>query len=193
METRHHPSRLDRRNNPGFARGAREGRSADAEEAPPVKHQSNSERGSGDGQDLGPSLLYAIKQLELAIRSRMDTILRPAGITALQYTALTVLRRCDGLSSAELARNSFVTAQTMGEMIIALESRGLVSRRVDPSNRRQMLTSVTATGVGLLDCYHGEVSALEEQMVSQLTPRQRGTLREYLISCRAGLTRTEAH
>ncbi|NHU42206.1 MarR family transcriptional regulator [Rhodococcus sp. ACPA1] len=158
-----------------------------------MKHQSNSERGSGDGQDLGPSLLYAIKQLELAIRSRMDTILRPAGITALQYTALTVLRRCDGLSSAELARNSFVTAQTMGEMIIALESRGLVSRRVDPSNRRQMLTSVTATGVGLLDCYHGEVSALEEQMVSQLTPRQRGTLREYLISCRAGLTRTEAH
>ncbi|BAH53624.1 putative MarR family transcriptional regulator [Rhodococcus opacus B4] len=165
----------------------------DAEETQPVKHQSNSEPGSGDGQDLGPNLLYAIKQLELAIRSRMDTILRPAGITALQHTALTVLRRCDGLSSAELARTSFVTAQTMGEMIIALESRGLVSRRVDPHNRRQMPTSVTATGVELLDCYNAEVSALEEQMVSQLTLRKRGTLREYLHSCRAGLTGTEAH
>ncbi|WP_109332490.1 MarR family winged helix-turn-helix transcriptional regulator [Rhodococcus oxybenzonivorans] len=83
----------------------------------------------------------------------MDTILRPVGITTLQHTALAVLRRCDGLSSAEPARNSFVTVQTMDEMIIALESRGLVSRRVDPSNRRQMLTTVTATGVELLDCY----------------------------------------
>lgn len=30
-------------------------------------------------------------------------------------------------------------------------------------------------------------------MVSQLTPRQRGNLREYLNSCRAGLTGSQAH
>ncbi|SEC84985.1 DNA-binding transcriptional regulator, MarR family [Rhodococcus koreensis] len=146
-----------------------------------------------DPETVGPSLLYAIKQVELAIRARMDTILRPTGITALQYTALTVLRRRDGLSSAELARNSFVTAQTMGEMIAALERRGLVSRRVDPDNRRRMLTSVTGAGLELLDCYDPAFVALESQMVGRLSVRQRETLRQYLNSCRTGLAETSAH
>ena len=37
-----------------------------------------------------PMLLYLIKQVELAVRSHLDDLLRPAGLTALQYTALTV-------------------------------------------------------------------------------------------------------
>ena len=46
-----------------------------------------------DSASASPTLLYAIKQVELAIRSHMDAVLRPMGVTALQYTALTVLRR----------------------------------------------------------------------------------------------------
>ena len=40
-----------------------------------------------------PMLLYLVKQVELAVRSHLDNLLRPAGLTALQYTALTVLER----------------------------------------------------------------------------------------------------
>ena len=36
-------------------------------------------------------LLYLVKQVELAVRARLDELLRPDGLTALQYTALTVL------------------------------------------------------------------------------------------------------
>lgn len=53
--------------------------------------------------------LYLVKRLELAIRARMDEVLRPHGLTTLQFTALTALRDRDGLSSAQLARRSFVT------------------------------------------------------------------------------------
>jgi hypothetical protein len=51
-----------------------------------------------------PTLLYVMKQLELAVRSRLDDIVRPAGLTALQYTALTVLERRPDLTSSQLAR-----------------------------------------------------------------------------------------
>ncbi|MBH5143468.1 MarR family winged helix-turn-helix transcriptional regulator [Rhodococcus erythropolis] len=140
-----------------------------------------------------PTLLYAIKQVELAIRARMDAILRPLGLTALQYTALTVLRRRGGLSSAELARNSFVTAQTMGEMLAALERRGLVARQVDPDNRRRMFTYLTDEAHQLLTEYDTEICALEEQMVRELNVRQREAFRGYLSRCRTALGETPPH
>ncbi|MFB7510620.1 MarR family transcriptional regulator, partial [Streptomyces broussonetiae] len=43
------------------------------------------------GGESGPSLLYLLKRTELVVRARLDELVRPAGITALQYTALTVL------------------------------------------------------------------------------------------------------
>ncbi|AZG46800.1 MarR family winged helix-turn-helix transcriptional regulator [Gordonia insulae] len=137
--------------------------------------------------DPAPTLLYAIKQVELAIRAHMDDLLRPMNLTALQYTALTVLRRRDGLSSAELARNSFVTAQTMGEMITTLERRGLVQRRVDPADRRRMLTSLTDDARVMLREYDARVDELERTMVDGLSPRQRNAFRDYLSACRNAL------
>jgi DNA-binding MarR family transcriptional regulator len=140
-----------------------------------------------------PSLLYAVKQVELAVRAHLDELLRPSGITALQYTALTVLRRRDGLSSAQLARNSFVTAQSMSDLVTALERRGLISRQRDPENRRRMVISLTGAARELLAEYDGPVQALEEQMVSALTAKQRDTLRSSLNACRAALSDHPAH
>jgi hypothetical protein len=59
-----------------------------------------------------PLLLYVVKQLELATRARLDQVLKGSGVTALQYTALSVLERRPTMSSADLARASFVRAQS---------------------------------------------------------------------------------
>jgi DNA-binding MarR family transcriptional regulator len=134
-----------------------------------------------------------VKQVELAIRAHLDELLKPSGITALQYTALTVLRRRDGLSSAQLARNSFVTAQSMLDLVTALERRGLISRRRDPENRRRRVISLTDTARDLLAEYDEPVQALEEQMLSALTPRRRAILRSSLNACRAALSDQPAH
>jgi hypothetical protein len=78
-----------------------------------------------------------VKQVELAIRSQIDEIVRPVGLTAAQYTALTVLERHDNMSSAQLARYSFVTAQSMADMITTLEARTLIERHRDNVDRRR--------------------------------------------------------
>ncbi|MGP3964028.1 MarR family winged helix-turn-helix transcriptional regulator [Nonomuraea sp. 3N208] len=155
--------------------------------------QAASSSGSTDVAIPRPSLLYVVKQIELAARSLMDELLKPTGITALQYTALTVLRRRDGLSSAQLARNSFVTAQSMADMITALERRGLIVRRRDPDNRRALLISLTDVGHELLAAHDEAMDALEERMLSGLTPRQRRDLEVYLNRCRTALSDLPPH
>ncbi|MEU4422001.1 MarR family transcriptional regulator [Actinoplanes sp. NPDC024001] len=135
-----------------------------------------------------PSLLYLVKQLELAVRSHLDELVRSAGITALQYTALTVLERHDGLSAAQLARDSFVTAQSMADMVRALETRGLIRRERNAGNRRELLIRLTDDGRALLASVAEPVRSLEERMISKLTAAEAAGFRQSLVSAWQALT-----
>ncbi|GAA0448585.1 MarR family transcriptional regulator [Actinoplanes capillaceus] len=130
----------------------------------------------------GPSLLYLVKQLELAVRASLDDLVRPVGVTALQYTALTVLERHDGLSAAQLARDSFVTAQSMADMVRALETRGLIRRERNAGNRRELLIRLTGEGRALLAAVAADVRALETRMRAKLTDEQAADFRQSLIT-----------
>lgn len=127
-----------------------------------------------------PSLLYMVKQVELVARSHLDELVKPSGITALQYTALTVLERHDGLSAAQLARDSFVTAQSIADLVRTLENRGLIRRERNPRNRRELLILLTEAGRELLEQYACRVRELEERMVRDLTAHQREQFRTAL-------------
>jgi DNA-binding MarR family transcriptional regulator len=134
-----------------------------------------------------PTLLYVVKQVELAVRARLDEILRPAELTVLQYTALTVLERHPDLTSAQLARNSFVTAQTMADMVVILSERGLIDRHRDPADRRRLVLALTLQGRKLLRVYRRKVADLEAEMLAPLTAGQAAQLRANLSACRAAL------
>jgi DNA-binding MarR family transcriptional regulator len=127
-----------------------------------------------------PSLLYMVKQLELVVRSHLDDLVKSSGITALQYTALTVLERHDGLSAAQLARDSFVTAQSIADLVRSLENRGLVRRERNPRNRRELLILLTDAGRELLAQHEGPVRELEERMIRDLTAHQSEQFRQAL-------------
>lgn len=166
--------------------GPAEGAGAEVAGASPVP------RPDAPGKAPDPTLMYVIKQVELAVRAQLDEIFRPIGMTALQYTALTVLERHPDLSSAQLARNSFVTAQTMADMVTALEGRGLVERHRDAADRRRLVLALTGDGRALLGRYRDRVAALEERMLAGLTADQAAGLRHGLAVCRANLTRPPA-
>jgi len=134
-----------------------------------------------------PSLLYVMKQVELAVRSRLDDMFRPLGLTALQYTALTVLERHPNLTSAQLARSSFVTAQTMADMVNTLQERGYLERHRDADDRRRLVLSLTTQGRRLLGRSRGKVAALEAEMLAGLTKSQATELRRSLLICRTAL------
>lgn len=140
-------------------------------------------------ESVSPLLIYLVKQVELAVRSRIDEIVRPVGLTTAQYTALTVLERHADMSSAQLARNSFVTAQSMADMITALESRALIRRHRDKTDRRRLVVALTDEGRALLDRCRDDVDALEAAMLSGLSPGQTKALRSALAICYANLSK----
>ncbi|MFD5296324.1 MarR family winged helix-turn-helix transcriptional regulator [Streptomyces mutabilis] len=135
------------------------------------------EQSAGRGVKAPPSLLYLVKRTELVVRARLEEVLKPAGVTALQYTALTVLERHDSLTAAQLARDSFVTAQSVADMVRTLEARGHVVRHPNPDNRRELLISLTELGRRLLADYEEPVRDLERRMTDGLTPEQHVHLR----------------
>jgi DNA-binding MarR family transcriptional regulator len=108
-------------------------------------------------------------------------------MTALQYTALTVLERHPDLTSAQLARNSFVTNQSMADMVTVLEARGLIERHRDPADRRRLVIALTAAGRHLLRKYRDKVAEIETRMLAGLDDRQASELRENILLCRANL------
>jgi DNA-binding MarR family transcriptional regulator len=133
-------------------------------------------------------MTYLVKQLELAIRADMDVMAREYGLTALQYTALTVLRRHPGMSGAQLSRRSFVSAQAGSEMIATLERKNLITRDPDPSNRRILRISLTADGENAVDACEAWMDRLEKQMLSGLSVPKAQALRGVLDACVLALT-----
>lgn len=143
------------------------------------------------GRGSGRSLLYVIKQLELAVRAQLDEIVRSAGVTALQYTALTVLDHHDGLSLAQLARDSFVTPQAAADLVANLERRDLVRRDRNPVDRREVVVSLTAQGRQVLADRAGAVQELESQMIESLDEGEARLFRSLLDRCRTSLAKDE--
>ena len=171
---------------------AEERKAIPAQEDRAQEDRAREDRAREDRTQRAP-LLYLIKQVELAIRQRLDEVTATQELTALQYTALTVLERHPGMTSAALARNSFVRAQTMAEMVNYLLDRGLVTRERDPDNRRQYLLSLSRKGRTFVDRLRDPVAAIEAEMVAALDRGEVQALRSYLSRCRHALDDQPVH
>lgn len=161
---------------------------ADRDPAPGTDPGASTDHGPAPEDHKGPLTLYLVKQLELAIRHFMDEALRPHGLTSFQYTALTVLQHRGGLSSAQLARRSFVRPQTMHEIVRALEERGLIKRAHAPGNRRIMEARLTREGEELLAECAPAVQKLEDRLLLDMPEKERSAFRQGLEDGLASLT-----
>ena len=130
---------------------------------------------------------YELKRVQHTLRLAMDEALREAGVTTPQYAAMGVLAEEPGLSNARLARRSFVTPQTMNQILARLEASGLVERRGHPEHGRVLQAFLTREGTGLLEECAWRVDLVEERMVSRLTEDERRALLRSLRACAEGL------
>jgi DNA-binding MarR family transcriptional regulator len=129
------------------------------------------------------NLLYLIGRVDRVVRREIDSVVRSHGLSAAQYTTLSVLSRRSGLSNAQLARRALVSSQSMNEVLLALEQRGLVSRRAHPEHGRIRQTRLTAKGRKTLALCDDEVYEVETRMVSGLGRAEQAALHRALLSC----------
>lgn len=130
---------------------------------------------------------YVLKQAASALRAAMDTALLPLQLTVPQYACLELLGRRPGLSNAELARGAFVTRQSMNGVLRGLQDRGMVSRPVEAPQGRARPAELTATGRRQLRAARFAVRAVEQQMLSALSPHRQRRLRADLALCATSL------
>ncbi len=140
-------------------------------------------RKSAAAPDVAPHLPYLIGRVDRAMRSELQERLRAYELTVPEYTVLSVLQARPGLSNAQLARRSLITPQSMGQVVVALERRGLIERAPDPAHQRILRTILTRAGTRLLDELSAVVAALEDEVLADLAPAQRDALIAALHSC----------
>lgn len=139
---------------------------------------------ASEGTSVGyVRVTYLAKRLESAIRQRLDAMTSGQGLTTPQYAALSILRRTPGLSSAQLARRSFVTAQSMQVMVSAFEREGLLERRPDASHGRILHNHLTRKGLAVLNRSDQGAGLIENQMLAGLDDEEVHALRSYLEIC----------
>lgn len=136
---------------------------------------------------LDQAVGYVLKQTATALRSAMDTVLRPLQFTVPQYSCLEVLDQRPGISSADLARATFVTRQSMNLVLQGLEKRGLLTRAAVADHGKALPAELTRAGRARLRVASRAVRAVEQQMLASLTPDDRHQLLRNLIACAAAL------
>lgn len=139
--------------------------------------------GSPASRSAAPSLTYLIKWMERKVRSELETALAPLGVSVSEYTALSVLHEGRELSSAQLARRTFVSAQAMHPLVTDLVKRKLLSRRDNPAHGRIQLVRLTPQGQRLLDRCNAACSQAEARAFAELSASQLATLRKSLERC----------
>jgi DNA-binding MarR family transcriptional regulator len=142
---------------------------------------------SDDHESDAPRLSYVVGRLDRALRRELDRRLEPFGLTRPQYTAMSVLRRTSGLSNAQLARRSYVTPQSMHEVIDALERLGYVERAPSAAHRRVLQARLTARGASELRACDRAIDVMEREMLAGVPPARRPGLVADLMSCVRGL------
>jgi DNA-binding MarR family transcriptional regulator len=132
-----------------------------------------------DGRE--PTLLYLVGRIDRVVRRAIGAVLEAQGLSVNQYTTLSVLDRRSGLSNAQLARRALVSPQSMNEVLLALEQRGLVRRHAHPDHGRILQARLTAKGRSLLARCDAEVREVEARMVSGLADEDRRVFRKALL------------
>jgi DNA-binding MarR family transcriptional regulator len=95
---------------------------------------------------LGDFLCFAVYSANLAFGRVYRPILDKQGLTYTQYVTLVALSEDDDQTVGELGDKLFLESNTLTPMLKKLEQLGLVDRRRDPADERQVRVNVTPAG-----------------------------------------------
>ena len=137
----------------------------------------------GQQGELEDRVGYVLKQVHAQLRSRMEEALRPFAMTVSQYACLEVLRQSASLSSAELARASFVSRQSMNVMLRTMNKNGWVEPSHESTSGRARPYRITSQGREALAPARDAVLAVEERMIEGLDRTNQKALLNLLSGC----------
>jgi DNA-binding MarR family transcriptional regulator len=131
---------------------------------------------------------YLLKRAQQALNQACTDRLRPLDLSMSQYAVLRALDDHPGASSAELARITFVTRQSLRDVLSGLRSAGLVTVAERATTGRALPVALTSSGLAKLRAADDLVMQVETEMLGDLSADQRHYLADLLRTCVGNLT-----
>jgi DNA-binding MarR family transcriptional regulator len=132
---------------------------------------------------VSPHIGYVVGRLDRALRREIGALVAPHGLTVPKYTALSIIRDRPGLSNAQLARRSYVTPQSMNEVLAALEADGLIVRSPAAHHGRVVEVALSDRGREVLAACDRSITHMENAMLADLDEAGREQLLTALMNC----------
>jgi DNA-binding MarR family transcriptional regulator len=128
------------------------------------------------------------------LRTALDRVVEPRGITGQQYNVLRILRGAGdaGLPTLEIAARMIEHSPGITRLLDRLEARALVRRRRCPQDRRQVLCFITPAGRELLAPLDRPVTDASERHLGMLGRGRLAELIGMLDAVRATLASSDA-
>lgn len=125
---------------------------------------------------------FLMYRVMTSLRPAVAAELKPLGLGLPEFVYLRILSEQPGLTSAELARGSNVSAQAANQVLRALEDRGALSRPDVTPAGRAMPARLTRQGKALLKRADVAVHRAEERILTRLTAEQQSQLKQLLYA-----------
>jgi len=113
-------------------------------------------------------LPMSLRVAYLSMHRSTNQLLKSLGITADQYVCLFILKEHGDLIQSEIVRHIDSDANTMKAMLLLLENRGFVVRKVNASDRRAKLVSITEKGSNVVDDASRILYGIHDRVEQQL-------------------------
>jgi MarR family transcriptional regulator, lower aerobic nicotinate degradation pathway regulator len=102
------------------------------------------------------------------------------GLRGYHYRLLAALEEWGPASQANLGRSTNIDRSDVVTVLNELESRGLVERTVDPTNRRRNIVSVTRAGSKQLRALDTLIDQVQQRVLAPLSDNERRQLTKLL-------------
>jgi DNA-binding MarR family transcriptional regulator len=142
--------------------------------------QTRPDQTGPDQAGTDETLADAFRSVSRQLRETSQETLAPWDINPSQFRALRVLNHHGAIRLSDLSGRLHIAPRSATEVVDALESRGLVERQPDPSDRRATLVELTAHGTGVLGAIRAARGTEAERLFDRLTPADRDHLARIL-------------
>jgi DNA-binding MarR family transcriptional regulator len=131
-----------------------------------------------DDEPLG----YLLYRVMATLRPRLGAELGALGIGVPEFACMHILSMNPGLTSADLARGTNVSAQAMNQVLHALEDRGAVTRPASTPAGKPMPARLTRRGKALLKNANEAAHLADQRIFTGLSADQQRQLKRLLAA-----------
>lgn len=127
------------------------------------------------------AIAYLLEHVPGVLMRQSDqTLLEQLGIGMSQLRILTLLKKQPALQQNQIAEHLGQTEASVSRQMRIMHEKGLLTRRVDPNNRRAHLTEPTIKGLNLAEAANAALLKYTSPLFAGLNDKQQKQLVEML-------------